>query len=276
MKKIYISPYTLVVILLFKFFFKNNECAIVFIIAIIHESAHLATASCLGYKIAKFKILPYGACLELENTFENSNDELIVTSAGPVSNLLMLVLCTLIKHNFAVDTSSYAYANIYMMIINMIPVFPLDGGRIFRCVFGDDINSEYTTILSLVTSFFVLALGMFLFIKTKSNFSLFCAGFFMINSTKVSENKSRKICDFIYNNKNVYSPAFVVINENIMLYECIKHIKMDRFIIIYLINNDNEIVNFITNIQIMKYASEEKCNRSLKDILIVETENNDG
>lgn len=98
--------------------FLMHMCAL-----LLHEGAHYIMARMLGCDICQIKLLPYGCRLDIYN-IDSQWDELIIALSGPVCSFICFMGCRFI-HN----ANEFAEANMYIAIINLLPVFPLDGGR---------------------------------------------------------------------------------------------------------------------------------------------------
>lgn len=100
--------------------------------ALIHEFGHAAVVWCMGGKILRFRISPFGACMETSPM--SRGRELAAIAAGPAFGLM----CVFIGKWFPRIAICGAIQTIY----NLLPVFPLDGGRIVRCLLTDGKRGE--------------------------------------------------------------------------------------------------------------------------------------
>ena len=100
---------------------------------VLHEIAHASVAKRLGYVLNEFRLMPYGCALYGEFEWAKPSDEIRIAIAGPLCNLVLAVLCTaiwwLIPQSYPY-TATFVTANVSLLFVNLLPVYPLDGGRI--------------------------------------------------------------------------------------------------------------------------------------------------
>ena len=105
--------------------------------ALLHELGHAFIANGSGYKLNKITLMPFGAvvCGDLDNL--KAKDEIKIALAGPCLNLLIGILFVALWWIFP-ETYSFtdivAEANFSMALINFIPAYPLDGGRVLCAI----------------------------------------------------------------------------------------------------------------------------------------------
>jgi len=94
-----------------------------------HELAHALVGRRLGLTVFDITIWPLGGMARMDGLRDNPHLEAPVAAAGPIANLLLALGCWLIPGNFA---DSAAAINLVLGLGNLLPAFPLDGGRILR------------------------------------------------------------------------------------------------------------------------------------------------
>lgn len=103
---------------------ENTSSFLLYMAALLfHEGAHYIMALMLGCDIRQIILLPYGCRMDIYG-IESPWDELMIALCGPVCSFICFMGCRFI-HNAA----EFADANMYIALINILPVFPLDGGR---------------------------------------------------------------------------------------------------------------------------------------------------
>lgn len=112
-----------------------------------------------------FKIMPVGFAVSFKIDTKNYNKKILkanllavkklaVAIAGPCTNLILILIFILFgkEEILHIETNLLIYANILVFIFNMLPIYPLDGGRIFKNIsyilFGKISALEITNVIS--------------------------------------------------------------------------------------------------------------------------------
>ena len=177
-----------------------------FISVLIHEVAHSAVAQ--RYKIPVNSITLYflGGVSEIAEEAHEPGAELRMAAAGPLTSVLLSVVFTAI-HTYArgilpIAVSAvveYAgYINIILALFNLIPAFPMDGGRVLRgFIWGrnKDVLKATRTVtgISRLISFGFIGLGLAqtLFYADFGGLWLLFIGLFINSSAQASMNETR-------------------------------------------------------------------------------------
>lgn len=105
--------------------------------AVIHEYAHSLAAAFYKCRANEITLYPYGAVLYGEFSTLKPSEEAVVALSGPVLNLIVSVLFTAlwwIAPELYIYTDIVVMVNISIAVFNLLPVYPLDGGRILMSV----------------------------------------------------------------------------------------------------------------------------------------------
>jgi len=107
------------------------------LVAIQHECAHAFASAKLGYKLNKIILMPFGAVIDGDLRGIRFKDEIFVAVCGPLCNLLtaafFVALWWLVPTMYAF-TDTACYSSLAIALVNLLPAYPLDGGRILKCV----------------------------------------------------------------------------------------------------------------------------------------------
>lgn len=130
-----------------KMFFALLVLFVICVSLLAHEFAHVLTARRFGIGSRRVIIIPPGALAELESALDSPN-EFWITLAGPVASLLLVGIFRVGFHAFASWHESWKVIwlyhwmrawqfgfklNLFMAAFNLMPCFPMDGGRIRGC-----------------------------------------------------------------------------------------------------------------------------------------------
>lgn len=153
------------------------ELLALFMIVLFHELGHAVSAQFFNWKIKRILILPFGGICEVD---EHGNrpikEELIITAAGPFQHLLIAVII------FALAAASFISAdyaqlltkfNLMVLFFNLLPIWPLDGGKIIHLLLASRQPFIQACKQSLASSFIILAmLHVFLLIFAPLNLNI--------------------------------------------------------------------------------------------------------
>jgi Zn-dependent protease len=119
---------------------------LVFCCVVLHELGHSFMAMRFGVRVRRILLMPIGGMAEFDSIPRKPVHELLITLAGPAVNFVIAALLwTVVKFPSGWDDVAIPvtisdlerilfFANIVMGLFNLIPAFPMDGGRILRAL----------------------------------------------------------------------------------------------------------------------------------------------
>lgn len=249
-KKVLINP-AFFIILIWLICATNVYIAISYFFAIlIHELGHYYFAKFFGYKLTKFSLSPYGVSLSYYGQTLEQKDEIYIALAGPLANLITAfstIAVWWIFPTFYFLSSSFVEISVVIALTNLLPAYPLDGGRIFVSCVSNIIERRkalkitivFNIILSLI---FYLLFFVFCFINFNPTYLLFAVfltmGVLDLNFLSVYE----KINIFNKKTKNFSKPKIYVVNEDVKLKDLLKKIQGNRTSIFVLIQKNGKSI----------------------------------
>ncbi len=128
-----ISPLFFIMAAVMVFFGNAVECIVYVTAVVFHELAHSEVARRYGYALSGIKLMPYGA--SLTGSFEaiRPSDEIKIALAGPALNMVISTACVAVwwlAPSSYFFTEAIVFCNVALAVFNLLPIFPLDGGRI--------------------------------------------------------------------------------------------------------------------------------------------------
>lgn len=114
-----------------------------FTCVVLHEFGHSFTAMHFGIGVRRILLMPIGGMAEFESIPRQPSRELLITLAGPAVNFVIAAALWCVIRTFDSEVPYYSVrgavyqlfvANLYMGCFNLLPAFPMDGGRILRAV----------------------------------------------------------------------------------------------------------------------------------------------
>lgn len=152
----------------------------------LHELGHSVVARAKGGYIHEIVLYPFGGAAKIANIPSRPKDEILVALAGPAVSLVLAILCYQVAW-----LEFVGYVNGMLFFFNILPVFPMDGGRVLRAALTiKKGRAEATRIAATAGKYFCglfVLVGLFGFPYQllgfigpfKSNFMLMFIGFYI-------------------------------------------------------------------------------------------------
>ena len=158
------------------------------VIILLHEVAHSFMAAYYGYKLKTIVLLPYGAMVSGNIKGLRIKDQAAVALAGPVCSFLVyffIVALWWINPALYAFTDTLAYIALGIAVMNLLPAYPLDGGRILMSALQKKMSEQKSIFIAKICGYIVsfclliaaiiafnlsaLFVSIFIFVGTISN-----------------------------------------------------------------------------------------------------------
>lgn len=130
---------------------KIEMFAYYYLFVLMHELSHILVALILKVDVKEIELLPIGINAKYENKISLIR-ELIISFSGPIASIIFSIIF---------ENETFVFMNICIAIFNLIPIYPLDGGRIvqstLKMIFGEYIGKKLSYT---ITKFFLIVLSL--------------------------------------------------------------------------------------------------------------------
>lgn len=135
--------------------------ALIMLFALIHELGHIFAGLLLKLKPKKLNIMPFGLAVTFESYDYRrlvETKKILIAFAGPLTNILISVIALFIHIDESLK-QTIIYSNILVAVFNLVPIYPLDGGRILKgCIklkhknniIAESIVNKISNILAII------------------------------------------------------------------------------------------------------------------------------
>lgn len=152
---------------------------VMLVFIVLHEYGHCLMAKKLGWKVEDITLYPIGGVARIHFKHMNPMEEILVVAAGPAVNVVLaMIFATGMITTFLIDQNTIELIMVFLILttmnitifaFNVLPVFPMDGGRILRAILSYKLGHKNATWWAVKTG---QVLGIFLIILS------LCYGFY--------------------------------------------------------------------------------------------------
>ncbi len=172
--------------------FATAYILLLFVCVVLHEFGHALTARRFGIRTQDITLLPFGGVARMEKMPEKPSEEFLVAIAGPAVNVVIASALLAVHYFFSIPLrfqpdldlltginllTLLMFVNAFMAVFNLIPAFPMDGGRILRAALAAKFpHPQATQIAARIGQAFAV---VFVLVGVFSNIWLVFIGIFI-------------------------------------------------------------------------------------------------
>ncbi len=237
------------------------------LVALQHECAHAFAAAKLGYRLNAIVLMPFGAVIDGDLKGISLKDEIFVALCGPLCNLITAVffvaLWWFVPTMYAF-TDVVFYSSLAIGLINLLPAYPLDGGRILQCSLtrmfakaqleqakAEKKAGRICRGITLVFSLFFLVAFVLQCVQKQPNFTLLAFGGFLLVGAFGNKNKGA-----IYEKITLsFTPSLnkgveirrVAISADAPIKEVFRFLSRGSYLVLEIYEGNNHLFNLSQN-----------------------------
>ncbi len=237
------------------------ELAGYLVTVVCHEFAHAAVAKRLGYTLNGIKLMPYGAALSGDFASVRPRDEILIALAGPAVNIALAVVTVAawwLAPVTYVFTEAFLYGNLFTAVFNLVPLYPLDGGRVLLAGLSVRFKRQSAYKALRIAGFAAAVVFAALFFVTfyyAANLSLALISSFFFLSTVVPDKQSayRRLYSMGYRSEKVKKGLpvkEVLISSDTELFSLVRMLNANYFYRFTVVDSGFKTVGTVTELEL--------------------------
>jgi len=198
-----------------------------FVTLLLHELAHSVVARSRGLKVREITLFALGGVSQIESEAPDAKSEFWIGIVGPLTSLVIGVICLAVARSLAPSRAAefaspvvavlfwLGYINLALAAFNMIPGYPLDGGRVLRSIAWwitgkMDRATRIAARVGQVVAFLFILYGLYMFFVGQDFGGLWLAfiGWFLLDASRssylqvelMSGLRGRRVADLMESN----------------------------------------------------------------------------
>ena len=251
----------------------------IFFCVVLHELGHALTAKRFNYKTKDIILLPIGGMARMEEFPDSPKQEFLIAIAGPLVNVVIAAITypfinwsmipTENMDEFVINGNSFLASfysvNVALVLFNLIPAFPMDGGRIFRAILAMRMNRAKATgiaartgqiiavffcIFGIFYNPFLVLIGIFIFITAQLEHKEVATGLILQN----------------FKVKDVVSRQFYKLEQSAPVKDAAK-LLLDVQATDFLVTNNGQVVGTLDRDNIIEALTEKGETAKIEDVM---------
>ncbi|MEF2968025.1 M50 family metallopeptidase [Paenibacillus sp. M1] len=237
------------------------ELLALFAIVFVHELGHVGCARLFGIPVLSIQLLPFGGVAVMEDTGQlTAGRELAIALAGPAQNLLMIAISWVLHAAGIWEGPFFSYfveSNFLIAMFNLLPILPLDGGKVAQALCSWVLPYHATLVWSLrISLIFSLLVVVYAVVPLLSGFgdvqlNLLLVGAFLLYSNLMDyRNIPYRFVRFLVNRENAFtlhllrgSLAQPIVTDKMKpLDQILRLFRREKYHFIYIMNSRGKIV----------------------------------
>lgn len=255
---------------------------LLFLSVLLHELGHASIAQHYHIPVREITLFIFGGVSQIQEEPKSAHSEFWIAIAGPIVSLLLGIIFWVLGIIFGSPTQLGAVCkylgiiNISLFLFNLIPGFPLDGGRVFRAiVWGATHNEDKATITAVMVGrffayvFIVIGVGIMFAGNLFDGLWLAFIGWFL-ESAAVAQMQQLKLRNILskYTVQQVMSRSYTKLPANLTVETLMQEHILGTGRRSYIVLEHGTPIGMLTIHQLKNIPKEHWADRTLKDIML--------
>ncbi|SEN34491.1 site-2 protease family protein [Lihuaxuella thermophila] len=242
------------------------EILSLFVLIVIHELGHVTAAWSFGWRIHSMELLPFGGVAKMDEWGTvPAREEIIVALAGPFQHVYIVLMSFMFEQaGWWTEewTEYFIRGNLMIACFNLLPVYPLDGGRVLQAVLSYFLPYRrviaWTLWFSLLFSF-LMAVSSFLISESSVMLHLLLIALFLFFSNLVAlRRKSFQFLRFLIQRRDRgichdVSIKKLTVQADEPLRKVIKNWYKERYHILEIVDGQGRMIGFLPEEKVLEY-----------------------
>jgi len=189
LNKIYLHPLFLITILIFVLIGEFRFISYFMLLIIVHELGHILVSLYFKWNIEKIIILPFGGLTKFKEIINRPLiEEFLIAIAGMIFQVIFFVLI-----RKKIDYKYFSIINYFILIFNLIPIYPLDGSKILNVLFNKITSFKNSILLTVIISY-ISIIGLLIMVARVNKLIVLVTTFLLVEVNKLYKER-----DYIFN-----------------------------------------------------------------------------
>lgn len=255
-----------------------------FLVVLLHEGAHIVVAKKLGYAVENIELFPFGGVARVKEFISiNPQHEMAIAVAGPIINFILVIVLYPLSNTLHFSNqyiTFFIYSNLIIGIFNLMPIVPLDGGRIVRgylsYFMGLKKATKMVVMASKIVTILLFLVGIYTVQYNQLNLLIPLLAIFLY----IAADKENKMAAFIFMkeiaekkqylfSKRILPMKSLVALDHVSVKEMINQFTPRKYHVITVMDRRCNIIGLLTESEVLdgmiKYGTEVSLEKLLKE-----------
>jgi len=184
-----LHPLFLITILIFVLIGEFRFISYFMLLIIVHELGHILVSLYFKWNIEKIIILPFGGLTKFKEIINRPLiEEFLIAIAGMIFQVIFFVLI-----RKKIDYKYFSIINYFILIFNLIPIYPLDGSKILNVLFNKITSFKNSILLTVIISY-ISIIGLLIMVARVNKLIVLVTTFLLVEVNKLYKER-----DYIFN-----------------------------------------------------------------------------